>query len=156
MRVCDVMVKEFDSILPETTLREAAALLHASRGRVHSAMPGLLVMAKDQLLGMVRPSDLLKAVLPNYLSEDPHLAHLGWDGLLEAQCKRLQNKPVSDVMTQQVITVDEEAVLSEAAELFIEHHVHSLPVTRSGKVVGILFLADLAVQVFERLRSPSS
>ena len=49
-----------------------------------------------------------------------------------------------DVMTQDVVTVDEHASLKEVARLLTEHRVSALPVLDGeGRVVGVVSEADL-------------
>jgi CBS-domain-containing membrane protein len=51
---------------------------------------------------------------------------------------------VRDVMTQDVVTVDEHASLKEVARLLTEHRVSALPVLDGeGRVVGVVSEADL-------------
>ena len=88
--------------------------------------------------------------MPSY-AQDPHLAHLAWDGLLEKQCARVGGTPVSEVMTAPVVTIHEDTVLMEAAELLFANHIHSLPVMRGTEVVGVFYLYDLASESFVRL-----
>jgi CBS domain-containing protein len=151
MHVRDVMVERFEAVAPDAPIWKAAGLLREGPGRGEGGMPALLVMEGDRLSGIVTLSDLLKAILPPYIAQDPHLMHMAWEGLLETQFKRVRAKPVREIMTTAVVTVREEAVLTEAAEIFFSHHVHSLPVVKDGKVVGMLYLSDLASHVFERL-----
>jgi CBS domain-containing protein len=150
MRVREVMQTQFDTVSPETTLREAAVLFRSGKGQGEGGVPALVVMEGEKLSGIISLTDVLKAILPPYILQDPHLAHMAWDGLLEAQCEKIQNKQVREIMTKQVLTIAEEAVLAEAAEHFLSRHIHSLPVTRGGKVVGILYLSDLARRVLGR------
>lgn len=50
----------------------------------------------------------------------------------------------ADLMTRNVVTVDEEADVREAAALMLRHRVSALPVTgRSGELVGIVSEGDL-------------
>ena len=50
----------------------------------------------------------------------------------------------ADLMTRNVVTVDEEASVEEAAALMLRHRVSALPVLdRSGKLVGIVSEGDL-------------
>lgn len=156
MRVRDIMITAFDVIQPETTLREAASRLRAGKGQGEGGMPSLLVMQGGRLVGIVTLTDLLTAILPSYIAQDPHLAHLAWDGLLEMQCKRVQDKPIREIMTKKVVTINEDSVLTEAAEMLFAHHIHSLPVMRGKEVVGILYLSDLARDTFSRLEGQNS
>lgn len=149
MRARDVMITEFDKISPDDSLFEAAAIMRDSRkGPGEGGVPAIVVLDGDRLVGIVSLTDMLKAILPPYLLQDTHLAHVTWDGLLESQCKRVQDKKVRDIMTKDVVTVKEDAVLAEAAEHFLSRHIHSIPVLRGNSVVGILYLYDLARRVF--------
>jgi CBS domain-containing protein len=50
----------------------------------------------------------------------------------------------ADLMTTNVVTVDEDATAQEAAALMLRHHISALPVVdRSGKLVGIVSEGDL-------------
>jgi acetoin utilization protein AcuB len=59
--------------------------------------------------------------------------------LLRAQA----DSRVEAVMTQDVITATEYTTLEEAARIMADHRISSLPVMRSGKVVGIITETDL-------------
>lgn len=150
MRVKDVMQREFDTVGPETTLREAAVHFRSGKGQGEGGVPALVVMEGEKLVGIISLTDVLKAILPPYILQDTHLVHMAWDGLLEAQCEKIQNKKVREIMTKQVVTIAEDAVLAEAAEHFLSYHIHSIPVTRGEKVVGIVYLSELARRVLRR------
>ena len=51
--------------------------------------------------------------------------------------------PVSTLMTKDVISVAERDRLTTVRDIFKEHAIHHIPVTRSGKVVGIISREDL-------------
>jgi predicted transcriptional regulator len=51
--------------------------------------------------------------------------------------------PVSTIMTKDVISVAERDRLTTVRDIFKEHAIHHIPVTRSGKVVGIISREDL-------------
>jgi signal-transduction protein with cAMP-binding, CBS, and nucleotidyltransferase domain len=50
---------------------------------------------------------------------------------------------VREVMTRDVVTVDECAALEEAMELMQANNCRHLPVTRDNRVVGFLSMRDL-------------
>ena len=56
---------------------------------------------------------------------------------------RSGDRQVRDLMTQDVITVEEDTPLPEVARLLEEHRIKRVPVLRQGKVVGIVSRADL-------------
>ncbi len=149
MLIRDVMSTRFTTIHPDATLREAATAFQAEPD--HGGVPNLLVMEGDRLLGLVTLTDVLRVLLPPSIAQDPRLAHLAWDGLIEAQYQRVREKRVRDIMTRHVVTIDESAVLAEAAEHLVTGRIHALPVLRGGTVVGVLSLADLARRIFARV-----
>jgi len=51
--------------------------------------------------------------------------------------------PVKNIMTTDVLSVDEDTPIEVAVDLMQERRVRRLPVTRNGKVVGIIAPADL-------------
>jgi acetoin utilization protein AcuB len=51
--------------------------------------------------------------------------------------------PVDRVMTPEVITVTEYTAIEEAARIMVDHRISSLPVLRSGRLVGIITETDL-------------
>ncbi len=51
--------------------------------------------------------------------------------------------PVSTIMTKDVISVAERDRLTRVRDIFKEHAIHHIPVTRSNKVVGIISREDL-------------
>jgi len=58
-------------------------------------------------------------------------------------CERARNVAVRDVYTTTTISIEEEALLSDAIPKFLGHQTLSLLVTRKGRTVGILRLSDL-------------
>ena len=53
------------------------------------------------------------------------------------------SKPVEDIMTLPLITVDPNDTIWEAAELMKSHKIHKLPVVKNKKLVGIITNSDL-------------
>lgn len=96
---------------PRTTLAEAAREL----GRLEvSGLP--VVDADGQVIGILTEGDLLTALLE----------------------ERPVETSVGSVMTSPVVTVDEFTPADTVIRLLRTHHVHHLPVTRLGMVVGII------------------
>ena len=58
--------------------------------------------------------------------------------------------PVSAVMARRPFAIGENGDLAEALELMEQHQLRRLPVTRDGKVVGIVTQADLVLALPER------
>ena len=50
---------------------------------------------------------------------------------------------VQDVMTKEVISIEEDTALEEAARVMVDNKIGGLPVVRNGKLVGIITETDL-------------
>lgn len=55
----------------------------------------------------------------------------------------MKNEPIAALMTQNVVTIEIREPLEKAQTLMQQHHIRHLPVTKKGKLVGILSLTDL-------------
>lgn len=129
MLVRELMTTPAVTVAPETTVREAAALL-SERGI--TAMP--VVDERGELLGVVSEADLiLEAFLP-----DPRAHERPVDIDAGAPMAR-----VGQVMTRHVLTVPARADLAAAADLMVGTAVKSLPVVEENRVVGVLSRKDL-------------
>ena len=64
-------------------------------------------------------------------------------------------RAAGDRMSREVVTIDEQAPLSEAAGAMVEHRIHRVVVTRTGVAVGVLSTRDAMRAVFQaRVVSP--
>ncbi len=61
---------------------------------------------------------------------------------------------VEDVMVKEVITVDKESTVKEAADIMNRFEIGCLIVTEEGKAVGIITERDLLKRVISQARSP--
>jgi CBS domain-containing protein len=121
------MRREFVSLKATDRLDFADDIL--TLGRIRH----LPVLADGQLVGIVSQRDLLAHSLTKALD-------------FEARDRRtfLKSVDVSEAMTREVIAVDAETPLEEAARLLIRHRIGCLPVVdRVGVPVGILTETDL-------------
>lgn len=87
----------------------------------------LVVIDRDgYLIGIITRNDVLRG----------YLAHNDWEQL-----------PVAESMTQDVITVTPEDLLSTVANLLVEHHIHRVVVVRAEngkqKPLAVVATADL-------------
>ncbi len=81
-------------------------------------------------------------------SSDGHLRGVVTDRDIVIRCvaegSNPESTPVRELMTRSVITASPEDDISIVAEQMGEGQIRRVPVTRSGKVVGIVSLGDLA------------
>jgi CBS domain-containing protein len=138
MQAKDVMTANVVSVFQDTPVHEVVGLLL----KYHiSAVP--VIDGTRQVVGIVSEGDLLGpegttragARRPWWLTAVLASQGLSYD--------TLQGRTAGDVMTRKVYSVDEDAPLSEIAELLERRHIKRVPVLRNGKLVGIVSRANL-------------
>jgi CBS domain-containing protein len=102
---------------------ELETVAQVARRMAELHVGAILVLNGESLRGIFSERDLMKRVV---------LEHLN-----------VETTPVRDVMTTDVVAIDELASLDEAMELMQSHNCRHLPVTRGSRVVGFLSMRDL-------------
>ena len=119
--VIDAMSTRPVTVRPESTLQEAAALMH------ENDVGSLVVRREEQLLGILTEYDLVRK------------------GVREALDMTRVN--VADIMTRDLVTVSPKMDVFDALRVMMEADVRHLPVLDEGKLVGFLTVKDvLAIQ----------
>ncbi len=123
------------------TLAQARDLLHANRIR------HLPIVEGDRLLGILTDRDIRQASPSSTAGIGP-----------ERTAAFLAGIPVSQAMIRDVRTVSPYTTIEEAAQLMIEHKIGCLPVTESGRLVGIITETDILGVLVDvmGIREPSS
>lgn len=107
-----------------------------------SALP--IVDNQQRVVGMVSEGDLM-----NRPEAETHRDRSWWLSMLadtEQQAKefsKVYGRKAADVMTRNVITVQEDASVADVAEKLEKHRIKRVPVVRDGKLVGIVSRANL-------------
>jgi CBS domain-containing protein len=142
MQARDVMTTTVVTVTAGTTLRQVAQVL-LDHGI--SAVP--VLDAEGAPIGMVSEGDLitrnelertsrrhwwLKLFADKSSPDDEFLAQLHSPG-----------RSAGDVMATPVVTIGEEADLTEVARLLGDHRIKRVPVLKEGRVTGIVSRADL-------------
>ena len=139
MKALDVMTSKVVTVSPETSISEIAKLF--LRYRI-SAVP--VVDGDKRVLGMVSEGDLLHRAETKTEQRRPW-----WLSMLagtEEQARdyiKSHGQCAGDVMSTNVVTVAEDTPLADIAQLLEERRIKRVPVTRNGKLVGIVSRADL-------------
>ncbi|GAB4341325.1 MAG: hypothetical protein Kow0089_15580 [Desulfobulbaceae bacterium] len=145
MKAKDLMIPLEEHLRPETTLREAVNLLRsARRGGERIGVKGLPVLdPAGHMIGFLSMGDILKAVLPFYMS-NLSLGEFSWQGMEEDIARKSADRQVGELMTRKVISVHEDSHLMACVESMVKNNVKSLPVlNREDRVVGMLYEADV-------------
>jgi CBS domain-containing protein len=109
----DIMTRNVYTTSPEVSVQEVAQLL------VQKDISGVPVINRDgQIMGIVTEADIIGKV--------------NREGLC-----------VADIMTPELIFVDEETQVGDIAMLLVERKIKRVPVMQNGKLVGIVCRADI-------------
>ena len=114
----DAMTPNPATVEPGTTVQDAA------RAMKSEDVGSLPIVEGDRLVGVVTDRDIAIRIVAEGKSADT---------------------PVGEIASKDVVTIDPQQGIEEAARLMAEHQVRRLPVTEEdGKLVGILAQADVA------------
>jgi CBS-domain-containing membrane protein len=139
MQVKDIMTINVISIGADEAIVKAAGLMLQNR------ISGLPVVDKEgELVGMVTEGDFLRrGELGTQRRRPKWLEFIVGPGKLAEEYVRTSGRKVEDVMTPDPWTVRDDDSLETVVEMMERHHVKRLPVTRGGRMVGIVSRANL-------------
>lgn len=148
MKVQDIMQTNVISISPNTEIKEIAKVLWENH---ISGVP--VIDLFGNLIGIVSEGDLL------HKETNPRLPEVvGFLGALiyyrgvkqyESDLKKLIALKASEIMTQDVITINKDVTIEDAAALMIKRNVKRLPVMENGKMIGIISRMDVVKVLME-------
>jgi ActR/RegA family two-component response regulator len=141
--IAELMVpaESYPKLYVDQTAEEALATLAASlvarppQDGAHEIRSALVFDREEKFLGTVRFADLMKLVLPRFLTEAPYPTF--YPGMFVAQCKVMGKRSFTDLMGKSV-TIDARAPLLAAVHLMVRHRMSALPVTDGDRLVGVL------------------
>ena len=124
--VSTIMSKNLVSVGPDDSLLKTKRLMKAHQ--IH-AIP--VVDAEGVLLGLITPTDMLR---------------------LDRLHAEYADIKASEVMVTKLATLDGDAKVGTAAELFLEHLFHSIPIVdeASKKLLGIVTMHDVMLYSFKK------
>ncbi len=142
MKVEELMSKDVQTVTPDRSLKEVAALL--ARHRI-GGLP--VVDENDEPVGVICKADI---VLKERGEPEPR----GWRGWWRPRAPdelaaKVNARTAGEAMSSPPVTITPDMPASIAAERMVEYGVNRLPVIRRGKVVGIITRHDL-VREFSR------
>lgn len=139
MQAAEVMETHVVSVRPDTPVSDVARTLLTHK---ISAVP--VIDKNGNLAGIVSEGDLIRRV------ETGTERHRSWwlrqltsSEKLAIDYVKSHARHAGEIMTHPVVTVSESTTLAEIADLFEKHNIKRVPVTRNGKITGIVGRADL-------------
>src|SRR5688572_23555336 len=104
-----------------------AKVIEALQLMAHKDVGALVVMEGEKLVGIISERDYARKVI--------------------LQGRSSHDLPVREIMTSEVITVDPECTVEECMSLVTQKRVRHLPVTESGRLIGVVSIGDLVKEV---------
>ncbi len=125
--VKDYMIGDHLAFRPEMDVLKAIHLLLE-----HRLTGARVVDGEDRLIGFLSEKDCLKVAL-------------------DASYFKEQAGPVSEYMTRDITSLEGDASLIDAIQLFLKNHYRCLPVVEGARLIGQLSRRDILVGL-ERMR----
>jgi CBS domain-containing protein len=143
MKAKDVMSPIQGYLSPDMPICEAVIRMRNIKRQHGLSIKGMLVKNEQgAVMGMVSIKDIMRAVIPSYLS--PDLSIFSWENMLEDMTNRVKDKVVGDIMVKDVVTIDSEVPLMVCTDLMIKKGLQRLPVTDANKkVIGMVYIRDI-------------
>ena len=117
IEVNDIMVEKVITIGKSAALEEAVKLMNKHE------IGCLIVLENGKPAGIITERDLLKRVL--------------------ARSKELGKTKISEVMSNNLVSVEPGIEVEQAAKLMFQKRIKKLPVVRKGKLLGLVTLTDI-------------
>ncbi len=127
MLVRERMSRPVITVHPETSMQDALDLMREEHVR---RLP--VVNKRGQLVGIISEKDLFKASPSNATTLSVYEMH-----------DLLRKITIEQIMTHDVVTVNEDTPLEEAARIMADCNVSGLPVLQGGKLIGLITETDL-------------
>lgn len=141
MHAADVMTRNVITVDPDATVQAVAGLL-SERGI--SGAP--VVDSSGKLVGIISEGDLLRRT--EIGTDQPGSARRSWwlEDFATARARdyvKSHGRTVRDIMSRDVVSVTDDADLSEIARLLETNRIKRVPVLHDGKIVGIVSRSNL-------------
>lgn len=139
MRAHQIMTRPVITVTPETTILEAASTM------LQKHVSGLPVVdASGKLVGIVSEGDFIRrSEIGTQRKRGRFLKFILGPSATAADFVREHGCKVSEIMTQQPVTITEDTPLEEIVRRMENNNVKRLPVTRGDQIVGIVSRANL-------------
>lgn len=152
MKAREIMSTDVPTVSLRKSVAEAIRLIRSNVGddSFRNAAPGLIVInERGELAGVLTPLLIISKLLeqaalrqrPSEITEE-YLASL---------CSHFETVTVESIMERQAISVTEDALITDIADLFTAHRFQRIPVVRDRRVVGIIYRARLLFAMTESI-----
>jgi len=137
MFVKEIMTKEVITVSPDASLKEVGEILKEKR---ISGIP--VVDENGNVVGIVTLTDLLRILDQIYKWKEMEKRVAGLK-LSEMREEEKSKAKVRDIMTKDVFTISEDGTIDDVMRMMFGKGIHTIPVIKDGKLVGIMGKRDL-------------
>lgn len=139
MKVSEIMTKDLTSVSKDATLKELIYLLDRSE---LSGVP--VVDDEGFVVGFISERDVIEAALPDYFEMLRTALYIPDINQLSSELEEIEGDPVSDHMTEEVVSIDRDEEDLHVADLIIRNGLNRIPVVdEDGLLAGIVRRIDL-------------
>jgi len=145
----DIMTKDVITVRPDEKVEKVAQML------VENKISGIPVVDENHhVLGIVSEKDLIirasELKVPFYLTLFDSIIFLENPIRFNNNLKKYTALHVKDAMTTKVISVEEDAPVSEVVDIMQKNEINRVPVVRHGKLIGIITRNDILKSLVAR------
>lgn len=154
MKAKEVMTRDPITTLADTTIEELCETL-----RKENINGTPVVDESGRLVGIVSQDDVIFREARGPEDEQPpkdikDLFQRGFAPIAESDAAP---RRVGEIMTREVISADEETLVEQLCRTMWERRIHRIPITRDGKLSGIVSALDLCKIIAKgKVKLPSS
>jgi CBS domain-containing protein len=149
MHAADVMTPDVVCAGPDTSLAELVRLM------LDHGVSGVPIVEDGRVVGMVSEGDLLRRTELGIETRPVRwLELLTSTDRLAADYAKSHGRRASEIMTRDVVTVDAATPITDVAHLLEARHIKRVPVTRDGRLVGIVTRRNLLQALATSLAAP--
>lgn len=138
----DIMTTNVITVRMNTPVKELAEILWKNK------ISGAPVLDEEgTLVSVVTESDLIdqrkKLHIPTMISILDSVIFLESSKKTEKEIKKMAGNTVQDICARELISVSEDTGLEEIATIMSEKRLHTLPVVRDSRLVGVIGKSDI-------------
>ncbi len=148
LKVREIMQADVITAKPDTTVGELADILAQNK---ISGVP--VVDEQGRVLGMVSEADIIlqdaDLHFPYYIQFLEMVIYLQSVHKFEERVRKSIGSKVTEIMSDEVVSVSPEATVRETATLMADRDVNRLPVIEDERLVGIVTRGDIVRAIAE-------
>lgn len=139
----EIMTKDVITISQDALLKETGKILKEKR---ISGLP--VVDENNKIVGIITLTDILHFLLDNVYQQriiEKIVPEIDMSGIYT---KMKSSIKVKDIMSRNVVALKEDDDLDKVLQLMFEKGIHTIPIMRAGKLVGIIGKKDISYAYF--------